>query len=345
MGERKHHYLLCAIICLFNNQSLAFIPSSTASGSCCYTTTQHTQQYFYDDVVHKQSFSLFASSADDNNNKVPTKSSREQGIYARPSAAIERGSGFFIPGLEGSRIRLLFGITVLIADVANHILVGSRPGDWGQVVAESLAAFYGALLLLQGGIEVGIERGAAVVPQSSNEGITITTSSDKNDSILSGYWTSNSRVADDVLSKNDIAIKTIQQMAQTIITFTPSIYFQFVSEESGILYSFGVDDDADIINDTEQQKQLAKLALDAVSGSKGGRVALPSDHPASKLLPDNATRCILVQKMNGFNNGSQQAACCVIIGSDKLLPSFTKNDLRWIGQLAEYHNMILSKPP
>ena len=341
MGERKHHYLLCAITCLFNHQSLAFVPSSTASESCCYTTTQHTQQYFYDDVVHKQSFSLFASSADDNNNKVvPSKSSREQGIYSRPSAAIERGSGFFIPGLEGSRIRLLFGLTVLIADAANHILVGSRPGDWGQVVAESLAVFYGALLLLQGGIEVGIERGAAVVPQS-NEGITIT-SSDKNDSILSGYWTSNSRVADDVLSKNDIAIKTIQQMAQTIITFTPSIYFQFVSEESGILYSFGVDDDSDIINNTEQQKQLAKLALDAVSGSKGGRVALPSDHPASKLLPEMATRCILVQKVNDIQGSSR---ACMIIGSDKLLPSFTKNDLRWIGQLAEYHNMILSKPP
>ena len=114
------------------------------------------------------------------------------------------------------------------------------------------------------------------------------------------------------------------------------------SVTNSVIIACCVDDDEDIINDTEQQKQLAKLALDAVSGSKGGRVSLPSDHPASKLLPDNATRCILVQKVNDIQGSSR---ACMIIGSDKLLPSFTKNDLRWIGQLAEYHNMILSKPP
>ena len=47
------------------------------------------------------------SSSRDNNKK------KSSGVYARPSAAIERGSGFFIPGLEGSRVRLLFGILAL----------------------------------------------------------------------------------------------------------------------------------------------------------------------------------------------------------------------------------------
>ena len=30
-----------------------------------------------------------------------TKKDATKGVYVRPSAAIERGSGFFIPGLEG----------------------------------------------------------------------------------------------------------------------------------------------------------------------------------------------------------------------------------------------------
>jgi hypothetical protein len=32
---------------------------------------------------------------------------------------------------------------------------------------------------------------------------------------------------------------------------------------------------------------------------------------------------------------------CLIIGSNKLLQSYTKNDLLWIGQLAEYGNLIM----
>ena len=131
----------------------------------------------------------------------------------------------------------------------------------------------------------------------------------------------------------------IQRMAQTIITFTPATYFRFVDEDSGVLYSFGVVNDDAVAVDADEQKRLVKLSLDALSESRGGRVALPSEHPASKLLPEAATRCILVQKVNGYK-GSRG---CVIIGSDKLLPSFTKNDLRWIGQLADYNDLMHEK--
>jgi len=86
----------------------------------------------------------------------------------------------------------------------------------------------------------------------------------------------------------------------------------------------------------DDQKQLIKLCLDAVTSSRGGsRVALPPNHPSSKLLPVDATRCILVQKVNDYRD----SRTCIIVGSDKLLPSFTKNDLRWLGQLAQYSNL------
>ena len=321
----------------------AFVPSVASSSSRC--THHHPSR------THSFALTATSSNNDDNNNSSSgstSKSSRERGIYARPSAAIEKGSGFFIPGLEGSRIRFLFGITVLLADVANHVFVGSQPGDVGQIVAEGLSAFYGALLLLQGSIELGVEKGLALgggggTTNNSDEGIT---SGDGN-AIVSNVGNGGSKTISDALQENESATRTIQRMAKTIIAYTPATKFRFLSEDLGVLYSFGIgnqQEQATDIIDTNEQKRLAKLALDAVSASKGGRVALPSDHPASKLLPDNATRCILVQKVNGFNNGSQQAACCVIIGSDKLLPSFTKNDLRWIGQLADYNNMMGAMP-
>lgn len=221
---------------------------------------------------------------------------------------------------------------MLLADAANHVLVGGRPGDWGQVVAESVSAFYGALLLLQGSIELAVEKGYAI--GGSEAGITSSDNDDGSTTIMNQDGGIGQRIAE-TLQGNESEVKLIQRMAQTIINFTPATDFRFVSGDLGVLYSFGFENQAMGL-DTDEQKRLINLALDAVSGSRGGRVALPSDHPASKLLPQEATRCILVQKVDDFM-GSQ---ACMIVGSDKLLPSFTKNDLRWIGQLASYNNLM-----
>jgi hypothetical protein len=46
------------------------------------------------------------------------KSSGERGMkgfYRRPSKAIEQGGGFFVPGLEGERVRLLTAFALLVA--------------------------------------------------------------------------------------------------------------------------------------------------------------------------------------------------------------------------------------
>ena len=38
-----------------------------------------------------------------------------KGFYRRPSKAIEQGGGFFIPGLEGERIRIVTALALLVA--------------------------------------------------------------------------------------------------------------------------------------------------------------------------------------------------------------------------------------
>ena len=37
----------------------------------------------------------------------------KRGFYIRPSAALERGGGFFIPGLEGSKLRFAIAFVLL----------------------------------------------------------------------------------------------------------------------------------------------------------------------------------------------------------------------------------------
>jgi hypothetical protein len=40
--------------------------------------------------------------------------------YRRPSAALERGGGFFVPGLEGYKLRAVMGALVLVLFAANR---------------------------------------------------------------------------------------------------------------------------------------------------------------------------------------------------------------------------------
>mmetsp|Transcript_25256 Transcript_25256/g.45433 ORF Transcript_25256/g.45433 Transcript_25256/m.45433 type:complete len:346 (+) Transcript_25256:163-1200(+) len=333
------HLILCVFLSLHHGAVASMSPAFVSSAS----SHHHLTSPFFPPSsrhhnIHKPLSVLSATTPDDNKkagNNNTSPSARDRGIYARPSAAIERGSGFFIPGLEGSRIRFIFGITVLLADAANHFLVGGRVGDWGQSVAELVSAFYGALLLLQGSIELAVERGYAQGGDDNGGGV----STENEDGAILNKDGGSSRRGADALQGKEVASSMIQRMAQTIITFTPATYFRFVDEDSGVLYSLGAVNDDSVAIDADEQKRLVKLSLDALSESRGGRVALPSEHPASKLLPESATRCILVQKVNGY----QGSRGCVIIGSDKLLPSFTKNDLRWIGQLAGYNDLMYEK--
>ncbi|KAL9184323.1 hypothetical protein ACHAXT_002409 [Thalassiosira profunda] len=319
---RQAPLALCALLYFHSVAATAAFVSPARQG---VTSTSCRAQ------VGNRHITVLSAATDGNENSSGTsKSARERGIYARPSAAIEKGSGFFIPGLEGSRIRFLFGITVLLADAANHALVGGRPGDWGQLVAESLAAFYGTLLLLQGSIELGVEKGYSLGSEGEDASASVVIEGGGTLSMPGGI---NSQVSDDVLKEEMGSVEVLQRIAQTIITFTPATCFLLVDGESGVLYSYGVGATPGV--DANEQKRLGRLSLDSVAGSKGGRVALPREHPVSKLLPEAATRCILVQKAEGSNG----APACMVIGSDKLLPSFTKNDLRWIGQLAEYNSM------
>ena len=262
---------------------------------------------------HKSHTTLFATS---NEESSPTttattntsKSARERGIYARPSAAIERGSGFFIPGLEGPRIRILFGITVLIADWANHTFAESQVGDYGQIIAEVLAALYGALLLLQGLIESGVgEVGSRgnnsnnLVIEGNGDGVD---NNDVDNTMMKG--TISSSGVSPIIQGNESTLKSMQRLARTIVNLTPATHFSLANEEDGNLYRYGIwadDDNKSGDNNTDDEdRSIIKLALDAAGSSRAGRVALPSDHPASKLLPTSATRCILVQNIDGYGS-------------------------------------------
>ena len=275
-----------------------------------------------------------ANGSDDN--KATKK--KTTGVYARPSAAIERGSGFFIPGLEGSRVRLLFGILALVLTYVNNSLGGVTTDGFG--VSETVAVLAGILLLLQAAVEFGQELGFGVEQPSAAS----TVSGDDGGAAAASSSSSASanleqRIAPSLVDRGDMAVDAIKWAAATYVALSPASHVIVVEDggegtEPSLLYELGNTGSADGDSDTEVG---ARAAIDEVYKSKGGRISLPADHPgAVGLLPESGRRCVLLQRIS-----STEGRRCMVVGSNQLLQAFTKNDLRWLGRLAEYSGKAL----
>ncbi|CAM9652363.1 unnamed protein product [Scytosiphon promiscuus] len=93
--------------------------------------------------------------------RMTTKKNPQSGVtnYRRPSAAIERGGGFFVPGLEGFRLRFVLAAVILGLLSLDGL---SRPGmTTSQVVSEVLAGLAGVSLFVQALVDQQLERAVA----------------------------------------------------------------------------------------------------------------------------------------------------------------------------------------
>jgi Cofactor assembly of complex C subunit B, CCB2/CCB4 len=239
-----------------------------------------------------------------------------KGVYARPSAAIERGSGFFIPGLEGPRVRLLFGLTVLVLTAVNHVL-----GDVTSFsLTEALAVGYSMLLLVQAAIEFGKEENGYILSLDRSGASVSDPNSISSDASLLQQWASDS-VSTGWKEK-------VQWSAASYIALTPANTILLLDKDH-VIYRLGSKDDD---RDKVQEATGCTAAIETLSNAKSGRVSLPATHPAVLLLAPQETRgrCVILQSVNERH--------CWMVTSEQLIQAFTSQDLRWLGQLASYIN-------
>jgi hypothetical protein len=71
-----------------------------------------------------------------------------KGYYRRPSRAIEKGGGFFVPGLEGERIRIISAAALVLMLVVNH--AGVQVSSVSQITSELIGFVMAIILFLQG---------------------------------------------------------------------------------------------------------------------------------------------------------------------------------------------------
>jgi hypothetical protein len=144
---------------------------------------------------------------------------------------------------------------------------------------------------------------------------------------------------------NDDTIDAVRWAAASFIAMTPTTHLLIIKQENNnteILYGLG---DFTAVNGTSLEKELGmESAIKAIfEESVGGRVAIGSSHPASvKLLPDAFRRCLLLQRVdfqsdnNSNSLSNPNVRLCLMTGSNTILESYTRNDLIWLGNLAQY---------
>ena len=274
------------------------------------------------------------------------KTKNANGVYIRPSAAIERGSGFFVPGLEGYKVRLFVGSIVVVLTVLLHfyhtstssttILPGENISDSGNNFAESLAIFYGLLVLLQGSIEA---RKDIFTTSNSNDSISTINNNGQNIQVYQQQWS---------IEVSDTEWRDkVEWVASTYLSLTSATNMILIGPGK-IIFSLGTtarpsnakENDADEVEGCHG-------ALATVAQSKSGCLSLPMNHVTVRTLlsPSSTTPNDLLDNPNVNSSPPRSVVLqrindqlCWMMVSDQLLASFTTNDVQWLGQLAQYTN-------
>jgi hypothetical protein len=291
--------------------------------------------------------------------------------YVRPSAAIERGSGFFVPGLEGGKARLAMG-TVLVAlcIVQQHQLA-----DLGLATradgALAIASLYSGLVLLQSGIEFAQD---SVRQERSRRAV----STDKVESGCADLFACSWARSDDAdvrdaaagsaarLNVNEYKDR-VEWAASTYLSLTPATRMLLVHNNKVVFESQMLaqtmtplptrDESVDAIPkgsasttallkgrtnpEIIAEDVACRAALATLEQSATGRVALPPSHPAFRFVVSGTDPAVPTA------GGSQRRTRTVIlqrisshscwaVASSDLLAAFTPQDLTWLGQLARY---------
>jgi len=288
-----------------------------------------------------------------NDNK--QKQKKAQGVYVRPSGAIEKGSGFFVPGLEGPKVRLVIGLVLLVGTAVNHFLVGNV-GSFGrnglnnggvefQVFSfpEATAIAYCILILFQSAIEYAKEalpEGQAVSSSSKTSAKASTTALAGETEVLEQKWSS-----DDSSSEELSYRSRVQWAAASYMSMTPTTQIMLLARNKradsetnlggGVRYRLGSDSNSS--SNSSNTGSGVTAALDELSQSKGGRIALPLTHPAVEALlgapspggdDGGKLRTVILQRITDDS--------CWMVASDQLLAGYAAGDLKWLGKLAGY---------
>lgn len=297
------------------------------------------------------------------------KSQKPVGVYARPSAAIERGSGFFVPGLEGPKVRwvgggILLGVSLLNA--ASSFAGGSStdPSPPAILIAQIVSVTLSLLVLLQGGVEA-FRASSTTPPPSRRLGSSAVTSSAAPSAELPPSWPKFSALSSATAS--DAALEDrVAWVASTLLSLTRATHVLLIRDDK---LAFAVRKSSDGQKTAGEWPQSMTTTASAAPGwaaagatlrataPESGRVALPPTHPTAaavrdwgrsdgateSVLPTEVLRTVLLQRIPSSTSDEATSSpstssfhSCLIVASPDPLAAFPPRDLKAIGLLATY---------
>ena len=294
-------------------------------------------------------------SSDGDGNTTSKKKKKTSGVYVRPSGAIERGSGFYVPGLEGPRVRLVVGCVLLTLTGVNHVLATTPSGGSGGNLPEQVALVYSCYVLFQALIEYAKEYMAEQQSQnmSSTSSASTVSSSGSNKQLIQSWA---SKLDNDLYINDDQFRSNVEWAAASYLALTPAASQMLLLSSGGsdngdggrILYRLGPTK-ATVTSEEEQSNGIS-AAFQALEQSKSGRIALPSTHPAvvglfGTKIDDNdndkssrggggVPRTVVLQQIT--TTQSNKKLCWMMTSDTELLARFTQQDLKWLRQLGQH---------
>jgi len=192
-----------------------------------------------------------------------------KGYYRRPSRAIEKGGGFFVPGLEGERIRVITAAASVIMFAANRM--GQTTASLSQVVSEITGLSVALLLFVQGFAE------AFPSGSSDFEGDDIPTTT----SYLSILQASPSLQG----AALESIVRSLVQTCENVV------YVAVINSNSEIMLELGP------VGGTSLSKANAKIlfASGASSASSSSSLSIEDAGAFSQMLPAGS-KCIAMRK-------------------------------------------------
>ncbi|EKX49473.1 hypothetical protein GUITHDRAFT_136133 [Guillardia theta CCMP2712] len=78
-----------------------------------------------------------------------TRMGGRKGFYVRPSKALEKGGGFYVPGLEGYKLKLAVSVLAFSLLAINRVLLPGYQPTINQQTSEAVVVFTALFILIQ----------------------------------------------------------------------------------------------------------------------------------------------------------------------------------------------------
>ena len=228
---------------------------------------------------------------------------KKRGIYSRPSAAIEKGSGFFVPGLEGGRVRIVFGITLLLANIVNDTVNNVSTTTTNQIgFTEWVGIVFALIIILQGVLEDVQENTLIDEPADVNSRMEVVQNSKP--------------------TLSSILVDQLRWVGLTIFSFTSTNKFLIWDNTDSFCFTLSPSKLGDV------DPNVIQAARQSLSVSQTGTISVPNTHPIGAILEEGDCGVIL-QRISEDDSWGM-----VLVTDRDVQVAFTKNDFRWLPVLA-----------